>query len=96
MSPSTHVMAPMTAMPSSFSDRAWVERENRANAVPSHESVPQLVNSKKRGRKGAAAPTAKLETVVTPRGNGRSHTDHRKHEEGQDLLGHRRHEDVGL
>ncbi|KAF9570856.1 E2F transcription factor 3 [Mortierella alpina] len=72
MSPSTHVMAAMPAMPFSFSDHARVERENRPNAVPSHEAVPQLVKPGKRGRKGAAAPTTKPKTAATPKDSSRS------------------------
>ncbi|GJJ69751.1 hypothetical protein EMPS_02099 [Entomortierella parvispora] len=59
MSPSTHVMA--SAMPSlpTFSDHAWVERENRINNTQeSHAPPTQLAKPGKRGRKSGVAPAS--------------------------------------
>ncbi|KAG0198247.1 E2F transcription factor 3 [Mortierella sp. GBA30] len=73
MSPSTHVMAAMPALPPSF-EHNYFERENRSSAVPSHEVLPQLVKPGKRGRKGAAAPAtgAKPKNAATPKDSSRS------------------------
>ncbi|KAI1319343.1 E2F transcription factor 3 [Mortierella claussenii] len=58
MSSATHVMAAMPTMPTmpAFSGHAWVDRENRPN-VSSHEPLPALVKSVKRGRKGGVIPS---------------------------------------
>ncbi|KAF9133253.1 Transcription factor e2f2 [Linnemannia schmuckeri] len=66
-------MAPMAVMPAFQQDHAWVERENRSNAVLNQEPIPQLVKPGKRGRKGGViSSNAKPKAPAAAKDSSRS------------------------